>query len=338
MSVRQQSVIGVVGRLTESERDVPVLKKIAFLGLCVVAAASVCANILLFYRWSDRRPVVTFDNNQAISKIEYEDALDNKDQGAVLKRLLFRAIVEDAAAKAGVSATPQEVDQRLAEVQRASPQLLQGDGTNPGDDAENRADMTAAVDLDNLRFQNVSCTEEDVRAYYTEHEDQFLLPKQSLAVLVVAKDPVDSATAERLLRTGARPDAIAQTPGLLVSGLNGFTLNMQALPQATAQEIEQAVYSMPVGAVKTFTLGQYFLSVRLQGRDDARIPGLSEVHDEIVRDVKNQKALTIPEELAKIYQSAHVQFGVEKYASYFDDVRTFDTNDASSAQAGAPSQ
>lgn len=335
MSIQQQTRVSQPRSRIETKPDSPVIGKLAIAGVCIVAALSICANVLLFYRWSDRRPVVTFDNNRSISKIAYLDALDSKDQGAVLKQLVYRAIVSDAAAKAGLTPTSKEIDDRLAQVQRESPQLLQGDGTNPTDVAENRADMAAAVALDKLRFRGIACSDAEARAFYAQHQALFLLPRQSMAVLVVAKNPVDSATAERLLRTGARPDAIAQAPGLLVSGLNGFTINMQALPPTTAQQIEQTVYSMPVGSVKTFAMGQYYLSVRLEGRNAARVPTLAEVRDQVVRDVMNQKAPSVPDELALIYQAAHVQFSVEKYAPYFDDVRTFNTNGSPKGQTSA---
>ena len=303
------------------------MNKIAIFLLAVVALVSVAANILLYFRWSDRRPVVTFASNDAISRIEYEDALDDSTKGAVLKKLLYRKLIMDAAVKAGLTPTPEQTDQRYAQIQRQSPQLLEGNGADPKDVTDNKADIAATLALDNLRFQGIHVSDSEISSYYAIHQDQFMLPAQSLAVLVVTRNPVDTATAERMLRDGARPQDIANTPGLFVSGLNGFVLPIQSLPTSTAHQLENSIYSMPIGAVKTFPLGSNSLSVRVTGKNQQRIPPLSEVRDQVVQAVMNQKAPTAPEEMAKIYQSSNVQFGVQRYAAYFDDIRTFNTTD-----------
>ena len=310
------------------------MKPIVTGSLVVLTAVSLTANALLYLRYSTSRPLVTV-GNQVISKKQYQDALDYQTQGSVLKNLVLQDLINQAAAKAGVSPTDAEVAARIADIQRRAPQMLPGGGGDSAKMADFKDNLKTEMALENLRIQGVPLTDAEAADYYDRHKKDFALPTQVQTTMVVAGSAVDAAQATALLRQNIGVDVIARQPRLHVAGMNGFTVNTQALPPAINQKLSAAVFRMKPGDVQTVPVGNEFIVLRANKSSAQGIPPLAQIRPEVVRLAKLEKAVPAATEVAGLYQTAPPQFSVARYESYFSDLSQLDVKAVSKKTASA---
>ena len=311
------------------------MKNVIIAGLVVIAVASIAGNVLLYQRYSTNRPLVRVGGD-AITKKQYQDAVDYQTQGGVLKKMVYADLINQAAAKAGVTPKPSDIDRRIELIQRTKPETLIAADQDAAKMAEIRADLKTDLALDNLRAQGIKASDAQIADFYNKHKQAFALPTQIQTTLVIAENPVDAATAAELLRQKTPVDIIARQPRLHVAGRDGFNGNSfySALPSGVGQEISNQVYSMKAGDVKTIPLAQYIksttnplshYSVIIQAVQNSgmTIPPLSQIKDQVAQLVKLQQkqAPTVGAEIVKLYKGGNVSFEMDKYADYFSDVQ-----------------
>ena len=143
--------------------------------------------------------------------------------------------------------------------------------------------------------------------------------------LVVTQSPADAAEAARLLSEGMPEDEIAARPGLHVDGVNGFHVNMNALPPPVHAKLSQTVMGMKNGEMKTVHLGDAFLAFKMKSHTPGSTLPLSQVREQVAREVKLQKAPSDQQKLAGLYQANKPDFDIAKYGQYFSDIDTADS-------------
>ncbi len=308
-------------------------KKFAVPLMAVITVAALLSTLLTYLRWAPRRPLVTV-GDKVISKYDYQTALDKQAGKTVLNKLVYTALVRQAATKAGVLPTDKDVDARLADLSRRNPQVAA-----QANDAANgpgfRDDLLTDLALENLRVRNVSASDAEVQAFYSSHKAAFTLPSQVQTTMVVTKYRNDSVTAEHLLQQNVSPDVIARQPRLQVAGVNGFNVNMAALPPAVRENVGKTVLAMKTNQVKTLPVGSFFLTFKVKKSDAASTPPLSQIHDLVARQVKLLKADSPQATIASLYQQSQPKFAVEKYAAFFSDVQQFNAQNRTKKTASA---
>jgi hypothetical protein len=158
-------------------------------------------------------------------------------------------------------------------------------------------------------------------AYYAAHKAQFTLPAQAQTVMVVSQSKIDSRRAESLLGDHMTPENIAAHSGLRVAGVNGFNVNIAALPPAIGQQIQQTVLAMKPGEIKTIPVGgQAFLTFYIKSAAPASLPPLSQIKPMVARLVKLQKAPNAQQELTTLYAANTPVFTDARYQAFFTDV------------------
>jgi hypothetical protein len=287
--------------------------------LGVVAVISITANVLQAKRWSDARPLVTVGSQQ-ITRGEYMSALDAVTEGSVMKTLVLRAVVMDAARRHGVLPTADQIAARMAEVEQKQPGLLDDSTQTPAKVAENRANIIAVLALENLRIAGVDAADSDIDTYYAIHEREFAVPKQVKTTLVITSDPVNTATAERLLEAGTSGAQIATQPGMEVAGINSVGFDITALPDDLRRSIQDTVGSMKAGSVRTFQNDRTAITYRVDSAHDAYIPALSDIRESVARQVRLEKAPTAQVELSDLYREEGPRFDVPQYGAYFNGI------------------
>ncbi len=281
--------------------------------LAAALLASLAANLLLFFRFSPARPLVTV-GRRVVPRAEYQAALDQAAGPAVLRGIVYTELVRQAAAQAGETPAPADVEARLALMQRRNARALPA---LPPDAL--RAGVASEMALENLRVRDVPVTEAEVSAYYQAHRRELALPAQVLGTLVVSGARRDADAAEALLRDGAAPEVVAARPGLRVAGLNGFQVNLAAAPPAVRSKVGPAVLSLQAGQVVTVPAGGWFWTFRAASRRAAASPSLAESRAQVVRRVKLLKAPGEAAELAELYRAHPPAFDMERYAAYFPE-------------------
>ena len=287
--------------------------------LAVVAVLSLTANVLLYLRYSSLRPLVTV-GNEVITKKQYQDQLEYQSGQPVLTKLVLTSLVNQAAAKEGAAPTPKDVDDRIQEIHRRSPQTMLPYSFDPAKMAEFRQDLAATLALDNLRIKNVAVTPADVAAYYAKHRAEFALPQQVQTTTVVSQSKVDADTAEDLLRQNQPVDAIGRQPRLHVVGIDGYNPDLEAsLSPAFKHMFASFVQQSKVGDVRTFQEGPWFLTFRVNQNSRADSPPLDQIRDQVERAARLAQAPSQQEEMVRLYQAATPTFNynADKYAAYF---------------------
>lgn len=304
--------------------------------LAVIAAVSVIVNVLLFFRYSSSRPIVTVGGT-TVTRKQFQDQLEHDDGQAVLTKLVFTALVTQAAARAGVLPTGGDVEDRMQALARQAPQVLAPYSGDPVKLAQFKQDLTTDMALENLRIQDVALSPAQIAGYYAQHQADFALPPQATTTVVVTQNEVNSATAADLLRQNDPPDVISRQPGLRVVGISGYNPDLGTLPVSLKKETTDWATHAKIGSVKTFEAGAFYLTFRVTGRQPAVVPPLSQVRGKVERAARLQLAPSQPEELARLYQKAKPEFNSDKYASYFTAVQQYPLNaDGTKKTANAP--
>jgi hypothetical protein len=303
-------------------KAVPIMKSYSARILAVIAVVSVIVNVLLYFRYSTNRPLVTVGDT-VITKKQYFDQLEHDAGQQVLTKLVFGALVNQAAARAGVVPTTQDVQDRLQMIRRQSPQILSPYSQDPAKMAQFQQDLTTSMALENLRIRDVALTPAQIADYYARHKAVFALPQQIMTTTVVTQNALDAGTAAELLRQNDPPDVIARQSGLRVVGIGGYSPDLLTLPPPLKSQINGFVQSAKVGEVKTFHAGAFFLTFRVTGSKPAVVPPLAQVREQVERAARLTAAPSQTEELARLYQAAHPTFSVDKYMGDFAAVQQY---------------
>ncbi len=288
----------------------------AFRAVSIIAVLAILGDVVMYNRWSSSRPLVTI-GHRVITRREYQASLDTAAGKPVLSKLVFDELIQQAAAKAGVLPGAQDIDARLAERRRLMP------GSIPAQDTPDlRAETGQALAMENLRLQGITATDAEVAAYYAGHQNEFSRPTQAVVTLVAAQNPVDAVEAAHLLTQDMPEPAIAAHPGLHVDNMNGFHVNLNALPPNIHAQLSQTVIAMKEGKIKTFRLGQTYLIVKMKTHTAGALLPLSQVREQVAREVKLQKAPTAQQTLISAYQANKPYFDMANYRQYFADIET----------------
>ena len=302
--------------------------------LTALLAISLVTNVLLYFRYSSSRPLVTV-GSAVITKKQFQDQLEHDDGQPVLTKLVYTALVTQAAARAGVTPTDADVAGRMQAIERQAPQVLAPYSRDPDKLAQFRQDLTTSMALENLRIQDVALAPAQISEFYERHKASFGLPQQTLTTTVVTQNAVDAATAADLLRQNDPPDVIGRQPRLRVVGIGGYSPDLQALPPAVKQQTSDWAQTAAVGAVKSFQAGAYFLTFRVSGRRPSVIPPLSEVRGAVERAARLEIAPSEPEEIARLYRNMKPAFNSDKYAAYFSSIDQYPLTAGSTKKTAA---
>ena len=290
--------------------------------LAIVAVLSLTCNVFLYLRYSSSRPLVTVGKD-VITKKQFQDQLERQAGQDVLSKMVFAKLVNQAAARQGVTPTPTDVDNQIKDIQRRSPQLLAPYNNDPAKVAELKQDIQTSLALENLRIKDGShLTPAQVAEYYATHKAGFALPQQVQTATVVTQNSVSAQTAEDLLRQGTPLDVLARRPNMNVVGMNNFNPDLGHLPAPLGQQISAFVQKAHDGAIKTFSLkdkeGDHYLTFRVTNSSPATVPALAHILLAVQRQAALAYAPTPKVEIARLYHKANPTFSSDRYAAYFD--------------------
>ena len=295
-------------------------------------ALSVAANLALYYHYTPGRPLVTI-GNRVIQKREYQADLEAAAGKSVLIKIVFTELIQQAAAKAGVTPTPAQVEARIADLERHGAPIAMG-----ADKQQLRQSVGLTLALENLRIRGVPASDAEIEDFYRKNAAQLAQPARVKSILVVTPTEFEAQTATGLLAKGKTAAEMAAQPNMRVDGENGFHIDLNALPDALHQSILDQALAMRAGQITTLSLGGAFLTIKCLQRDAPDQPPLPEIRDQIARLIKLSKAPSADTEMALLYQANPPKFDVTRYAAYLNDVQHVDPSApaAVSTPGGAP--
>ncbi|HGM5491574.1 TPA: peptidylprolyl isomerase [Serratia fonticola] len=148
------------------------------------------------------------------------------------------------------------------------------------------------IPLDAAALQDkVTVTEADISAYYDQHQSSYGQPERKKFSVIQLKDEADAKAVLEQLKNGADFAALAKEKSTdIISRRTGGEMDWME-PDTTADELKQANLTEKgqlSGVVKS-SVG--YLIVRLDDIKPALVKPLSEVHDAIAQQVKQEKAV-----------------------------------------------
>lgn len=148
------------------------------------------------------------------------------------------------------------------------------------------------IPLDAAALQDkVTITEADISAYYDQHQSSFGQPERKKFSVIQLKDEADAKAVLEQLKSGADFAALAKEKSTdIISRRTGGEMDWME-PDTTPDELKQANLTEKgqlSGVVKS-SVG--YLIVRLDDIKPALVKPLSEVHDAIAKQVKQEKAV-----------------------------------------------
>lgn len=148
------------------------------------------------------------------------------------------------------------------------------------------------IPLDAAALQDkVTVTEAEISAYYDQHQSSYGQPERKKFSVIQLKDEADAKAVLEQLKNGADFAALAKEKSTdIISRRTGGEMDWME-PDTTADELKQANLTEKgqlSGVVKS-SVG--YLIVRLDDIKPALVKPLSEVHDAIAKQVKQEKAV-----------------------------------------------
>ncbi|MDK2373956.1 peptidylprolyl isomerase [Serratia fonticola] len=148
------------------------------------------------------------------------------------------------------------------------------------------------IPLDAAALQDkVTVTEADISAYYDEHQSSFGQPERKKFSVIQLKTEADAKAVLEELKNGGDFSALAKEKSTdIISRRTGGEMDWME-PDTTADELKQANLTEKgqlSGVVKS-SVG--YLIVRLDDIKPALVKPLSEVHDAIAKQLKQEKAV-----------------------------------------------
>ena len=130
----------------------------------------------------------------SIPRGEYLAELDRTAGQPVLTKMVFTELVSQAAAKAGVTPTPAQIDARIAEMQRRGQAAV----VTP----EQRDGLALAMAVENLRIVGITASNAEIADVYKRNTAQLAQPAQMQSILVATQSAFAAQTAASLLAKG----------------------------------------------------------------------------------------------------------------------------------------
>ena len=274
-----------------------------------------------------RRPaedlsVIATVNGEVVTRTDFERALSSdvflaegaagpsSDQAepvkrAVLETLLARRLLLQAARQYNITVTPEEVDRDVLRIsgdypaERFNEALAQGQLTM----AEFKQRTAALLTIEKLLaahvYARVAVTEDELHAYFDEHEQDFQVPERVRAAQLVVKDLDEARRLQGQLRAGKKFSELARKYSLSADAKVGGDLGFFSRGQMPPQ-FEEVVFRMGVNQVSDVVATDYgFHLFKVLEKRPAQKRSFADVRREVEEQLLKGRRLEAQNEFLK---------------------------------------
>lgn len=240
------------------------------------------------------KSAVAYVNNTKITKDQlYSNMLDNGGK-QTLDNMIDELLVDQAAQKAGITVTAQDVDQELTALKKQSgseemfQQMLEQYGMTE-DKVKAQLHMQAA--LKKLLAGQISVTDDAIKTYYDQNKEQYATPEQVQLSQIVVKTKEEAADIVKQLKAGSdfatlakekSTDTATKDKGGSLDYVSRGTLDKAV--ETAAFALKTGDVSDPVQAAN----GSYYV-VKVTDHKAAATPTLEEKKEDIKTQLENQQ-------------------------------------------------
>jgi peptidyl-prolyl cis-trans isomerase C len=256
--------------------------------------------------------VVAMVNGEAIAVVDFERELalayempegataPAPDQLLALKQTVLQGLLDrqlllqDARAKA-ITVTPEAVRGAVARLKaeyqdtRFQEALAQGRLSESDFERQTAARLTVEKLVDEVVYERVAVTEEELQGYLDAHAAEFQEPEQVHAAQIVVKDVEDARRLRDELHGGAKFAAVARAHSLSADARLGGDLGW--FPRGVMPpEFDKVAFSLEPGQISDVVTSEYgFHIFKLLDRRPARRKELAQVRREVERRLLRDK-------------------------------------------------
>ncbi|MDQ7794871.1 MAG: peptidylprolyl isomerase [bacterium] len=278
--------------------------------LAAVLILGGAGGLLLWWRSSQTVAVV---NGQRITRAQLFDTMYARAGRDALDELVLKALVDQAARKAGVTASDAQIQERVQEL------VTRFGGEEAFESALLYYGLTRAALEDDIRLQvlaeavvmqDVTFNESELRAIYEVNPDRFGLPERVRASHILVDTEAEAQDILSRLREGADFAALAVEFSLDgQSAVNGGDLGFFAFDDML-EEFSAVAFSLNPGELSGVVPSLYGHHVILvTGREPAQVLGFEEVRDEVLREAYRTTAEeALPDWMSALRYSADIQY------------------------------
>lgn len=213
----------------------------------------------------------------------------------VLQGLLDRQLLLQDARARGITVTPEavraEVGRLKAEYQdgRFQEALNQGRISEPEFERQTAARLTVEKLVDEVVYERVAVTEEELQGYLDAHASEFQEPEQVHAAQIVVKDEEDARRLRDELHRGAKFSDLARAHSLSADARLGGDLGW--FPKGVMPpEFDKVAFSLQPGQISDVVTSEYgFHLFKVLDRRPARKKDLAQARREVERRLLREK-------------------------------------------------
>ncbi len=249
----------------------------AFIG---VAAAALLAGVVIggvLAHWRDNRPKpFAFVNNAIITRAQFEHALAASAGNQVAQTLTDNTLKMQFLAQQGVLPTAQQIDDKIAEIQKNNPKLIASLPGNHQNMDDLRQQLAISMGMQTLLTQGVTVSNAEVQAFYKQNTDPrtphalFYKPASVQCEVIACANKTALKAAETALAHGADFGAVAKQYSEDTSKANGGLLPLiipGSLSPAQYPGMEKLMFSMAPGSQTSgFKCAGHFWIIKCLGR------------------------------------------------------------------------
>jgi peptidyl-prolyl cis-trans isomerase C len=206
---------------------------------------------------------------------------------ALVETLIERTLLLQAAARQGVTVTPEEVDRRILALSSEYPAesfegaLAQAQTTRTELEKKTRAQLTIEKLVREQVYARVAVTEETIRGHYEEHAADYAEEESVHAAQIVVKGLDEAKRLQGLLWNGKKFQDLARKYSLSPEARVGGDLGFFARGVMPGQ-FDQVVFGLAVGQVSDVIATDFgFHLFKVLEKKPARKKELPEVRDQI---------------------------------------------------------
>ncbi len=283
----------------------------------VIAAVVVVAVVAVAWVLITRATAVAIVNGERISSKEFVSRMEDAAGTNVLDQMITETLIKQAAKKAGVTVSADEVDSEMGKLRDQfgasfSSVLAQYGMTE--DDLKNNIEMNLLVM--EYSTKDLVITDEELKAYFEANKDQYNTAEMVRASHILVEAESDAKAIAQQLKDGADFATLAKEKSVdTMSAANGGDLDWFGRGQMV-EPFENAAFSMKVNEVSAPVKSDFgYHIIKLTDKKEAYQAVYEEVKDDVQNAYKASKAMGVSDLAAQLKGESDITITKEKFQS-----------------------
>ena len=299
--------------------------------LIVLLIISFSANVFLWAKNARRQAQITI-NNKKITKKEYYDWLEQHDGSNMMALMTKYYLLSQAAEKAGLSPTKDEIDKEMNLKLESNPNLATQFQFQPWAKEDQRRDIEMALCAMNLTTKDVTVTDDEINEFFKGSGEKYDEPTKYHTKVLIARDPDTADRVQGVVQNLVKPNGVKTVLGqkypvpdlapvqaqfepkveLLFKGTDGSWVIKRSITSTVKDPIADAVDKMKSGDVIKMELpgvkGSYLI-IALESVETGKKASLTDpdVKKRITREYKLTRAQPMQELMRTLFDSATIE-------------------------------